>query len=86
MCEKRDRAITGVSLSSAEASLYRREGWRRSFVLYRDPQFKKLIFSGLCKNICLKESKVWREIISNKIIVTLVTQGLPPSFPSRPVA
>ena len=27
------------------------------------------------KKICLKEIEVWRKIISNKIIVTLVTQG-----------
>ena len=46
----------------------------------------KLMFSGLCKNICLKESEDWRKAISNKIIVTLVTQGLPSSFPARPVA
>ena len=29
------------------------------------------------KNICLKESEVWRKVFSNKIIVTLVAQGLP---------
>ena len=45
-----------------------------------------LTFSGLYKKICLKESEVWRKVISNKIIVTLVTQGLPSSFLSRPVA
>ena len=45
-----------------------------------------LMFSGLSKKICLKESEVWRKVISNKIIVTLVTQGLPSSFLSRPVA
>ena len=45
-----------------------------------------LMFSGLYKKICLKESEVWRKVISNKIIVTLVTQGLPSSFLSRPVA
>ena len=32
------------------------------------------------------ESEVWRKVISNKIIVTLVTQGLLSSFLSRPVA
>ena len=37
------------------------------------------MFSGL------KESEVWRKVISNKIIVTLVTQGLPSSFVSCPV-
>ena len=35
------------------------------------------MFSGLYKKICLKESEVWQKVISNKIIVTLVTQGLP---------
>ena len=32
------------------------------------------------KKICLKESEIWRKIIWNKIIVTLVTQGLLSSF------
>ena len=45
-------------------------------ILCRDPHLT-LMFSGLCKNICLKESEVKREVISNKIIVTLVTQSLP---------
>ena len=45
-----------------------------------------IMFSGLYKKICLKESEVWRKVISNKISVTLVTQGLPSSFLSRPVA
>ena len=45
-----------------------------------------IMFSGLYKKICLKESEVWRKVISNKIIVTLVTQGLPSSFLFRPVA
>ena len=44
-----------------------------------------IMFSGLYKKICLKESEVWRKVISNKIIVTLVTQGLPSSFLFRPV-
>ena len=35
---------------------------------------------------CLKECEVWRKVSSNKIIVTLVTQGLPSSFLTRPVA
>ena len=30
---------------------------------------------GFYKNICLKESEVWRKVISNKINFTLVTQG-----------
>ena len=38
------------------------------------------------KKICLKECEVWEKAVSNKVIVTLVTQGLPSSFLSRPVA
>ena len=38
------------------------------------------------KKTCLKEGEVWRKSLSNKIIVTLVTQGLPSSFLSHPVA
>ena len=34
------------------------------------------MFSGLYQKIHLKESNVWRNVISNKIIVTLGTQGL----------
>ena len=45
-----------------------------------------LPFCGFYKKICLKESDVWRKVISNKIVVTVVTQGLPSSFLSRPVA
>ena len=45
-----------------------------------------LMFCGFYKKICLKESDVWRKVISNKIVVTVVTQGLPSSFLSRPVA
>ena len=45
-----------------------------------------IMFSGLYKKICLKESEVWRKVISNKTSVTLVTQGLPSSFLFRPVA
>ena len=43
------------------------------------------MFSGLYKKIRLKESEVWRNVNGNKIIVTLVTQGLPSSFLSGPV-
>ena len=43
-------------------------------------------FLVLCKKICFKESEVWRNVVSNKIIVTLVAQSLPRSFLSRPVA
>ena len=45
-----------------------------------------LIFSCLYKKIRLKESEVWRKVISFKIIVTLDTQGLQSSFLSCPVA
>ena len=45
-----------------------------------------LTFPVFCKKICLKESEVWQKVISNKSIVTLVTQGLPSSSLSRPVA
>ena len=45
-----------------------------------------LLFCGFYKKICLKESDVWRKVISNKIVVTVVTQGLPSSFLSCPVA
>ena len=44
-----------------------------------------LMFCGFYKKICLKESDVWRKVISSKIIVTVVTQGLTSSFLSRPV-
>ena len=44
-----------------------------------------LMFPGLNEMICLKESEVWQQVISNKIIVMLVTQGLLSSFLSRPV-
>ena len=37
------------------------------------------------KKICLEEGEVWRKAFSNKLIVTLVTQGLRSSFLSRPV-
>ena len=40
------------------------------------------VFWSFTKNICLKAS----EVTSNKIIVMLVTQDLPSSFHSRPVA
>ena len=35
------------------------------------------VFWSFLKKICLKESEVWRKVISNKIIVTLVTEGFP---------
>ena len=44
------------------------------------------MFSGLLqKDLFTKEGEVWRKV-SNKIIVTFVTQGLPSSFLFRPVA
>ena len=43
-------------------------------------------FLVLYKKICLKESEVCQKVVSKKIIVTLVTQGLLSSFLSRPVA
>ena len=45
-----------------------------------------LMFSCFYKKICLKESDVWRKVISNKIVVTAVTQGLLSSFLTSPVA
>ena len=76
-----------VSLSSAEASLYRRKGLRREPSCYVVISSLKIImFSGLRKNICLKESEDWCKVISNKIFVTFVTQGLPSFFPARRVA
>ena len=42
--------------------------------------------SDLYENACLKENEVWRKVISNKIYVTLVTQGLASSFLPCPVA
>ena len=45
-----------------------------TYVLCRGPRLT-LMLSGLCKKNPLKESEVWRKVISNKIIVTLVTQG-----------
>ena len=45
-----------------------------------------LMFSVFYKKICLKESDGWRKVNSNEFVVTVVTQGLPSSFLSRPVA
>ena len=53
-------------------------------LLCRDLHFT-LNFSGLYKKICLKERLIWRKDFPNKIIVTLVTQGLLSFFLSRPV-
>ena len=46
----------------------------------------RLMFSVLCKKICLKESEGWCKVISSRIIVTLLTQGLPSSLLYHPVA
>ena len=54
-------------------------------VLCRDPHLT-VMFSGIRKHICLKESEVWRKVISNKIIVTFVKQGFLSTFLSPPVA
>ena len=56
-----------------------------TYVFCRDLHLA-LMFSCVYKKICLKESDVWRKVISNKIVVTVVTQGLRSSFLSRPVA
>ena len=48
--------------------------------------WSSLRFSDLYENACLKENEVWRKVISNKIKVTLVTQGLASSFLPCPVA
>ena len=45
-----------------------------------------LCFLAFYKMTCLKEGEVRRKSFSNKIIVTLVTQSLPSSFFSHPVA
>ena len=46
-----------------------------------------LMFSGLYKNICLMESEVWRKVIQQKILLTMLsTQGLLSLFLSCPVA
>ena len=51
-----------------------------TYMLCRDLH-SALMSSGFYKKTCLKESDVWRKVISNKIVVTVVTQGLP-SFSS----
>ena len=51
--------------------------------LHLTPRFSGLLQKDLFK---AKESEVWPKVVSNKIFVTLVTQGLPSSFLSRPVA
>ena len=45
-----------------------------------------LRFLVVYKKSCSKDSEVWQSFFSNKIIVTLVTQGFPSSFLSHPVA
>ena len=55
--------------------------WQAKFFLFLWWSSLKLMFSHL-----LKKGEVRRKLFSNKIIVTLVTQGLPSSFLSHPVA
>ena len=43
-----------------------------------------LMFSGPLQQDLFKKSEVWRNVVSNKIIVTLVTQGLPSFSLPRP--
>ena len=72
MRDKRDRAITCA--------------------FYRDILLLIFIFQFISyllvfhKKICLKEGEVGQKLMSKKIVVTLVTQGLPSSFLSRSVA
>ena len=56
-----------------------------SYVFCRDLHLTSM-FSGLLQKDLFKGSEFWRKVVSNKIIVTLVTQGLPSSSLSRPVA
>ena len=58
LCVKNVAGLLPECLSPLQRPLY--------IVLCRDPRLK-LMFSGLCKNICLKESEVWREVIANKV-------------------
>ena len=44
------------------------------------------MLSGPLQKISINENEVRRKLVSNKIIVTLVTKGLPSSFLPRPVA
>ena len=56
-----------------------------TYVFCRDLHLT-LMFSFFWKKDLFKKSEVWQKVISNKIIVSLVTQGLPSSSLSRPVA
>ena len=53
-----------------------------TYVFCRDLNLKFVVFY---KKIRLKESEFLRKVISNKIIATIVTQGLPSSSLSHPV-
>ena len=53
-----------------------------TYVFCRVLNLKFVVFY---KKIRLKESEFLRKVISNKIIATIVTQGLPSSSLSRPV-
>ena len=57
-----------------------------TYVFCRDLHLTLMFSVFFAKKICFKKSEVWQKVISNKIIVSLVTQGLPSSSLSRPVA
>ena len=42
--------------------------------------------SGLFQKICLKKGEVWRKFVSNIVILTFVTQGVPSAFLFRSTA
>ena len=56
-----------------------------TYVFCRDLHLT-LMFSVFLQKDLFKKSEVWQKVISNKINVSLVTQGLPSSSLSRPVA
>ena len=58
-------------------TLVREKRDRAITCMFRHDLHLTSVFSGLCKKICFQKSEVWRKVISNKVIVTLVTQGLP---------
>ena len=56
-----------------------------TYVFCGDLHLSLKCFLVFYKKTCLKEGEVRRKSFSNKIIVTLVTQGLLSSFLSHPV-
>ena len=57
--------------------------WQAKFLYFFVVIFTYVnVFFFFCKKTCLKKGEVRRKRFSKKIIVTLVTQGLPSSFPS----